>query len=190
MEIQFKHPELESGEKVYLVLHRHWIVFVKLVVIIFLMAIIPPIVYFLLGVLDNLSVPVTFLAVFGGIYYLMLTCILMTNWIDYYCDLFIITDRRIINIEQSALFNYKTSELLFGQIIDITAEKDGFLPMMFGFGSISIKTAAHSHDFHIFPVASPDLLSKEVKNVLSLHKSYDSLNSSVLGPQNESKNTQ
>lgn len=189
MEIQFKHPELESGEKVYLVLHRHWIVFVKLLIIIFLMAIIPPIIFVIFRFINNLSIPATFTAIFGGIYYLVLTSILMTNWIDYYCDLFIITDRRIINIEQSALFNYKTSELLFGQIIDITAEKDGFLPMMLGYGSISIKTAAHNPDFHIFPVANPDTLSKEVKNVLTLHKNFENFNNSEPGVQNESKST-
>ncbi len=70
-------------------------------------------------------------------------------WIDYYFDVWIITNERIINIEQKGLFVRSVSELKFSRIQDVTSEVHGMIPTILNFGDVKIQTAS-DEDFFLF----------------------------------------
>lgn len=70
-------------------------------------------------------------------------------WIDYYFDVWIITNERVINIEQKGLFVRTVSELKFSRIQDVTCEVRGMLSTILNFGDVKVQTASEE-DFFLF----------------------------------------
>lgn len=70
-------------------------------------------------------------------------------WIDYFFDVWIITNERVINIEQKGLFVRSVSELKFSRIQDVTSEVSGMLPTILNFGDVKVQTASEE-DFFLF----------------------------------------
>lgn len=70
-------------------------------------------------------------------------------WIDYFFDVWIITNERIINIEQKGLFVRAVSELKFSRIQDVTSEVSGMIPTILNFGDVKVQTASEE-DYFLF----------------------------------------
>lgn len=70
-------------------------------------------------------------------------------WIDYFFDVWIITNERVINIEQKGLFVRTVSELKFSRIQDVTSEVSGMIPTILNFGDVKVQTASEE-DFFLF----------------------------------------
>lgn len=93
-------------------------------------------------------------------------------WVDYYFDIWIITNERIVNIEQKGLFTRHVSELRYNKIEDITTEVTGFIPTVLNFGDVQIQTAAEQAEFRFRTISDPyhiksvimDLQKKTEKN--------------------------
>jgi len=90
-------------------------------------------------------------------------------WVDYYLDLWILTNERLLDIEQKGLFYRVISELRLNRIQDITSEVRGFVPTFFHFGDISIQTAAEQGRFKLNQIPHP----VEVRRtIIKFHKGY------------------
>ncbi|MEP7162226.1 MAG: PH domain-containing protein [Candidatus Moraniibacteriota bacterium] len=89
-------------------------------------------------------------------------------WIDYYFDVWIITNERVINIEQKGLFVREVSELKFSRIQDVTSEVEGLIPTVLNFGDVSVQTAAEEERFLFRQVPDPyrikDVLMERLRN--------------------------
>ncbi|HHX58346.1 MAG TPA: hypothetical protein GX706_01085 [Candidatus Moranbacteria bacterium] len=149
-----KHPD----EDVILMLRRHWFVAVIYFspAILFLLVIV-----IIQAVVGGTSMIETFPLGKGG-FYLMQTILLMfwwlamaIIWVNYYLDVWIVTTKRIINIEQIALFRREISELEHGKIQDVTTEVLGFFPTLLRYGNVHIQTAATLNRFIFKEVPSP-----------------------------------
>ena len=159
----------KEGEEILLVAHRHWFNIAVQFVPIFCMLI----VLFIL----NLSLPMLLPAIqtnYADLYNFMITFFLMLLWIfsfliwiDYYFDVWIITDRRIVNVEQKALFSREVSELEHIRVQDVTTDVKGFFPTLFNYGDVLIQTAGERDRFDFECVPDPyaikDLVMKMQK---------------------------
>jgi uncharacterized membrane protein YdbT with pleckstrin-like domain len=155
---KYHFKEIKNEETIILVVHRHWFDILQQFFIPFAMAVILLGGFFILpninsnfsdGTYDTLVsfIKVTF-AIFIWIYAFFI-------WIDYYFDVWVVTDKRIINIEQRGLFARNVSELNLERIQDVTTEVHGFLPTMFNFGDVYIQTAAETKRFEFQKVPNP-----------------------------------
>ena len=158
-------PGRRQEEQVILILRRHWLILVKrmipfvfylLVIVIFgtvgpdIMAIAP----FGLGE-DFFSLGISFL-------FMLFWLILFIVWLDYYLDVWIVSDQRIINIEQFGLFNRSISELEHPKIQDVTSEVHGVISTLFNFGYIYVQTAGEKERFVFKQIPNP----VEVRNII------------------------
>jgi hypothetical protein len=162
-EIHF--PGQLKGETILLLLRRHWfILFMRLFfVIISIIALV--IVYLLFGDLNsNFQESALYnLLVFGeSLATLFLWNFFFILWIDYYLDVWIVTDERIINIEQKGFFNRNISELKLTKIQDVTSEINGFIPTVLNYGNICVQTAGEVERFTFQQIPNPN----HVKNVI------------------------
>ena len=93
---------------------------------------------------------------------MLLWTLFFLTWIDYYFDVWIITTKRIINIEQRGLFSREISELNFDKIQDVSTEVLGILPTFLNYGDVQIQTAAEQEKFLFRKIPNP----YEVKDLL------------------------
>ena len=64
-------------------------------------------------------------------------------WTDYYLDLWIITNKRIISIDQQGFFRRSVASFRFERLQDITVDIKGFIETLLDFGRIKADTAGH-----------------------------------------------
>jgi uncharacterized membrane protein YdbT with pleckstrin-like domain len=98
--------------------------------------------------------PAIILGASGYMLYIWLFFFFM--FIDYYLDVWIITNERIINIEQEGFFFRMISEERLFRIQDVTSEVKGVVPTMFGYGDVYIQTAGEKSRFNFEQVPNPD----------------------------------
>ncbi|MBU0625712.1 PH domain-containing protein [Patescibacteria group bacterium] len=172
----------KSGEQVVFFLRRHIIVFIGGMLLIIFMMFIPFGAYWLINanwpqlLNDTLIGPIMKLV--ASAYYFWVWLFLFSNFIDYYLDAWIVTNDRILNVEQSGLFNRTVSELDLINIQDVTSEVHGVLPFLFGYGDVFVQTAAEKSRFVFEQVPQPEeirkrllmLVEEEQKNLRSVNR--------------------
>jgi len=138
---RYHFKEQEAGEEILEVVRRHWFnifwQFIPILAIAF--ALISLFTIFASSLLQVLS-PAVLLFV-GSFLFLALWMVASVIWVDYYLDVWIITNKRVVNVEQKGLFMREVSELRYNKIQDITTEVHGFLPTMLSFGDVYVQTA-------------------------------------------------
>lgn len=63
---------------------------------------------------------------------------------DYYLDMWIVTNERIIDVEQHGFFSRRISEIPLARVQDVTLEVHGVLHTLFNYGTIRIQTAGET----------------------------------------------
>ncbi len=90
-----------------------------------------------------------------GIFELFVLVIFLIACIDFYYDVVIVTDRRVVDIDQETLFFRSVSELSLENVEDVKATVKGIASTVFGFGQVDVQTAAASKDFVMENVLYP-----------------------------------
>jgi hypothetical protein len=148
----------KEGEVILLVLHRHWfdiltqmLLVLAMIIILILSAVYLPILFPNIVLLSGGN-----LFIFFEVSWAMFTWILFfILWIDYYFDVWIVTNKRVVNIDQKGLFVRNVSELELENIQDITTEVRGVIPTFFNYGDVFIQTAAEKERFIFHSVPNP-----------------------------------
>lgn len=161
-------------EEIFTVIHRHWFNILTHFVAIIIFTLVTLGFFFLAPVLTALfDITLNSAAVYfiTTLVFLFLWIYGFFIWIDYYFDVWIITDERILNIEQKSLFMRVISEVDLGRVQDVTTKVEGFLPTLLDFGDIFIQTAGQDKHFHFRKIGNPDLHKDEiVRLVKKIHE--------------------
>jgi len=158
---------LADDEKVLLEVRRHWYVLLAESFMVAILFLLPWAVFFGIETLSvDISTEEGSLLFFSGVLWLFVTwMIFIIVWTNYYLDVWIVTDRRIIDIEQFGLFRRDMSEFRLDRIQDVTIEVKGILPTLLHFGDIHVQTAGEGKEFIIRSIPNPykfrDALVKE-----------------------------
>jgi len=159
-------PGGSPDEKIILVLRRHWFVLVPLCITAGVLVLLPPLAFFGIRYTNPtffLNPVLTPLFVLGlSMFVLFAGVFLYQQYIDFYLDTWIVTDQRILNIEQHGLFARTVSELRLFRVQDVTAEVHGFLHTMFNYGDVHIQTAGETQRFEFEEIEDPNMVSKMV----------------------------
>lgn len=160
-------PGRQADEKIVIVLHRHWFIFVRHVLTLLVLAAAPLLVgaiWMRIGsfelVTDSLSYILVVMA--GCLYYLFMLILLFGYWLDYYLDVFIITDKRIVDIEQSGLFGRTVAEERLYRIQDVTSDAQGIMATALRYGNVYVQTAGKTERFIFENVPHPERVSRTI----------------------------
>jgi hypothetical protein len=166
--------ELEPDETVIKTVRKHWfIIFIELAVIV-LFGLMPVFAFMAILALPADSVIValfqaqTPLIVFGlAAWLLMSTMAAATSWTGYYLDLWVITDRRIIVVEQIYYFNRKVSNFRLERLQDIKVTIKGLIPTLLNYGTIKAQTAgANENNFESINLPDPRELQALIQTAM------------------------
>lgn len=140
---------LEPDEKIIATVRKHWFVIGTEIGVIVLFGLLPLFLLFGFMSLPSSSIlaPVFELyfpyVLFGVASWLLLSTIAATTaWTHYYLDLWVITDRRIIVIDQVHFFNRKVSNFRLERLQDIKVSVTGIIPTLLNYGTIRAQTAS------------------------------------------------
>lgn len=106
----------------------------------------------------------------GGLFFLFVVMFLYQHFLDYWLDMWIVTDQRIINIEQNGLFSRTTSELRLYRVQDVTSEVNGFVRTMLDFGMVYVQTAGEKEYFTFEDVHHPNQIAKQILELAELDR--------------------
>ena len=145
---------LSGNEKVSIVVRKHWFVMTRTLILSLALLFIPLVVSFALPYLSRMvSEEIMYVGTnfFLSLYFALLVAFLFFEWTDYYLDTWIITNKRIIDVEQNGLFDRHVAEIPLSRVQDITIEVKGIIETFLHFGTIRIQTAGE-RDFFIHDV--------------------------------------
>jgi uncharacterized membrane protein YdbT with pleckstrin-like domain len=121
-------------------------------------------------------------AVFDFIITLIILFILYTaflTWTHYYLDAYIVTNQRVLTIDQIDFFHRKVSEADIGNVQDIEVVAKGFFASILHFGDVRIQTAGADQKTLFFdnipyPYKAKDIILKfaEANRTVELHNAY------------------
>ncbi len=164
-------PSQRAKEKVYLLLRRHWFTYAIFILITVLMAV--PLVVLLVywfidsGVFDGIISNLLIIGV--SVYSLFIIGLLLYGFIDYYLDVYIVTNQRIVDIKQNGFFKREIAELHLHQVQDVSARVKGAFPTLLHYGDIHVQTAGEKENFYFKAIPHPYRVSKLIVN---LHESH------------------
>lgn len=126
--------ELRTGETIEAEVHQHWFVMI------------PPVSILVIGVialvLFSIYVPFDFygyaLEVYGVILLVLVAQLLYRAYLWRH-NMLTITNLRVVNTKQAGIFDINVTEVLYGDITDISYTQDGVMASAYNYGTLSIR---------------------------------------------------
>lgn len=155
-------------------LRRHPITFIAKILLCILLFVLPFLLTPLLEapLVDPYWGPV--LTLLGSAYFLLVTVFFHALFVDYYLDIWVVTNDRIIDIQQSGLFNRTVAELDLKQVQDVNSQTVGLFGTFFNYGNVGIQTAGAKQKFDFQNVANPHEIRGELLKLAELDASSSS----------------
>jgi uncharacterized membrane protein YdbT with pleckstrin-like domain len=176
-----------TGEKIEFVLRRHPIVFLGPIFVFLVLAGIPFVgraIFFAdrsFGFSDPLSWAGIVLLVTA--YYLGIWVFFLSQFTDYYLDINIVTNDRIIDINQKGLFGRSVAELDLTRVQDVHSEIKGIIPTLLGYGTVIVQTAANEENFHFEQVPNPNYIRQRILELAALDRKREAREIMGTGPE-------
>ncbi|MDP3971157.1 MAG: PH domain-containing protein [bacterium] len=160
-------PTQRVDEHIVVMLRRHWIIWSKYVMQLILFNIIPAGIFAFLYYLLDWTIPnegpiFVGLVLLLSFYYLSIWLVYFHQFVDYRLDVWILTDQRIINIEQQGLFDRVISELNIQKVQDVTSEIRGQAQTFLDYGDVFVQTAGEQQRFVFQNVPHPEEVARLV----------------------------
>lgn len=133
-------------EKIKYTIRRHPVTFFPAILLFFVLLAVPVGIYWLfvnstLKILLENAAYFTMITLAASAYFLSSILFFYTYFVAFYLDLWIVTNDRILDMEQKTLFSRTISEVDLYQIQDATSEVKGIFPSIFNYGNIILQTA-------------------------------------------------
>jgi uncharacterized membrane protein YdbT with pleckstrin-like domain len=163
---KFELSKLDEGEEVVFEVRKHWLIMVltSLSLVGFLVAAVLAVYVINVDFIKNsLNVDIDKLeiALLSG-FILLASVVFFISWTDYYLDVWVITNRRLIDIEQKGLFHRDIATLKLEKIQDVTVAYEGIIPTLFGFGELRVQTAGTATEFKMTHVPNPKMVANVI----------------------------
>jgi hypothetical protein len=158
-------PGQQKDEEIVLVLREHWFFLViKLFIWLLFTAILLVAQNFIARSMPQLLEEpyVHYVDLIRNVYVMFLMLGLFTVITLYYLNVQIVTNERIVDIDQHSIFSRVVSELHLEKIEDVTSQTKGFLGTALRYGYVYIQTAGATERFTFENIANPELVSKVI----------------------------
>ena len=103
----------------------------------------------------------------GIFFVLLIICLLLAlrTFIIYSFNVFVITNQRIIDIDQAGLFDRTVSETTYDKIQDVSFRRKGISQTVWHYGSVVIQTAGQQANIELTGVKSPEKIQQLITEI-------------------------
>lgn len=172
-----------QGEQVKVVLRRHIFFLILGYIYTILIALVSLILYFILPSFYPLLIEEETISIVYDLAFLLialfLVYIMFLKWVNYYLDSYLITNQRLLSVDQEGMFHRRVAEADVGNVQDVKVLVKGFFATLIKFGNVRVQTAsADSRTLYLDDVPAPyilkDLVLKlaEKNQQVDLHRAY------------------
>lgn len=159
----------ELGEKPLLILRRHFITNLHWILVSTLLFMVPILfIPFLstLSVFDFLQLPTRFLMIFAIFYYLVVFTYVFVNFITWYFNISLVTDKKVIDVDFSNLVYKNVAATKHSLLQDASYSQIGVLRSLFDYGDVLVQTAGSLENFNFKAVPKPERVVKIVEELI------------------------
>lgn len=160
---------LEEGEVITEKLRKHWIVYLQDIFLHTFGCLIFLICAYYLASRGSFSSFVGEETVYGSMILIMFVLIFWTSffyaWTKEYFDVWFITNKHIIAINQRQMFDREESFMELNRIQDVFFEREGFLATMLGYGRLRVQSAGTEQEFVIENVRDVETKAHVIMNL-------------------------
>lgn len=153
-------------ERVEHVLRRHPLTFLPIFLFFLVLLVVPPVVYILINSVfpGAFQSDITFvlLVLLASSYYLGMLLLFYAQFLMFYLDMWVITNDRMVNVDQLGLFARSISEVELFRLQDVHAEVRGFFRTILKYGKVSAKTASGTDAFVLHDVKRPNRIREDL----------------------------
>ena len=163
-----KLQNMRPWEEVLMVVKRHWIVYVMLFIYFFSGVIVTFMIFFFFWL--N-----TWWYMLNIILWLILSIILYIEWLNHELDMYVVTNNRVIGLEQIAFLNRAVTECNLWQIQEVNSKAKWLLANIFNYWTLSIQTAGSKTTLKM--EFCPDVMqtSRKILNVVDNYRDEKNL---------------
>lgn len=150
---------LKPWEEVLMAVRRHWIIYVFLFI------------NFLVWVIISIILLMVFADYVWcyfllSIFWLAMASLLYIKWLDHELDMFVITNNRIIGVEQMGFLNRSLWECNLWQVQDVKSQTKWLLSNVFDYGTLTIQTAWNATNFQMHYAPHVIQRARKILNVV------------------------
>jgi uncharacterized membrane protein YdbT with pleckstrin-like domain len=159
------HPfPLQPEEHIVLMARKHWFVLLRDSVGLMFAAFLPLIAGSVLLTWADAPTQLFGLAGFASFVWMTLVAIALAHsTTSFYLDLWVVTNKRIVYIEQVRLFSRETTTVRIERIQDATVVYHNFVETMLNFGTLRIQSAgATADDLEVYGIPNPEEAKQRV----------------------------
>ena len=139
-----------KGEKVFILLRRHFITNFGWLFSNTIYAAIPPLLGTLIEILaptlvDVSTIPGNFIALFGigvATYYSLILTNVIRHFVEWYFNVFFVTNERVLDFDFTPFVSRGVNETRLVNIENVKEKSIGFIPSLFNYGNVQIFSAA------------------------------------------------
>jgi membrane protein YdbS with pleckstrin-like domain len=153
----------KDDEKVILEIRRHPITLVPSIILFFFALLLPPILWIVSA--NFLKIQIIWSPLYNlliSTYYIVIIVYFYVYTMDFYLDVLILTNDRLIDVDQHSLFSRRIAEMDLYQVQDVSTDIKGILATAFNFGTVHIQNASLQTKFTISQAKDPDKLREMI----------------------------
>lgn len=154
--------ELEHEEHIIFQVRRHWFILAVEVSVICASALLPLVVVLTLNLGQYAEAFHLYLITCYALWLLILWMTLFNIWTNYWLDVWTLTNKRFVAVDQHGLFKRTTASFQLARLQDITVKVHGIIPTMLNFGSLEIQTAGEMRVFKTKELPDPENLKSAI----------------------------
>lgn len=164
----------EPGEKIIFILRRAFVTNVPWLVVAFFGILLPTLYmnYTAYNPGNSIIAPPKFENILLITWYVVVIVYTLERFITWYFNVYIVTERRVVDVDFTPLFNKRISETTYDKVEDSSFAMNNFFQTMFNYGNVYLQTAAEKREFDFDRVPKPsrvqdiisDLAAKASKN--------------------------
>ena len=152
--------QFEADERILVQVRKHWFILAVQILGLVGVALTPLVLYLFLM---KASVPGINVFTFDpGILFtlysawlLLIWMSLFSVWNNYYLDVWTITNKRLIAVDQVGFFNRTTASFRLDRMQDTEISVKGIIATLLDYGSLEIQTAGEDTNFKVYGLPSP-----------------------------------
>ncbi len=160
--------QLEADEQVLLTVRKHWFILGLQVLAIVILAILPCVLFVAISVVA----PLSFLEkVNAGLiitlyigWLIVMWMALFSVWTNYYLDVWTVTNKRVIAVDQRGFFYRTTGSFRLERLQDIIVSVNGLVATLLNYGTLEIQTAGDEKNFKASGLPNPPRIKSIILN--------------------------
>jgi len=151
--------QLKPDEEILMQVHQYWIPFVPRLILFSVWFIIPWFFLYPLFRQGQWGVGLFALLILSSLFFGL------RSWYTWSRTIFVVTNKRLIDIDQHGWFSRVTSDIFYSKIDDVSFKKKGLFQMIFGYGLVTIVTVGSADNIEVRQVKTPSRLNDLINDI-------------------------